>query len=121
MYSLMNLFGDLRGLESVRNFILCDETTANNSIIPILYLDSLLQSLKYFYERCNSNLATEILDMVKNAVELRLVGISEGEIRNLNTTHIMNLISTLKIYLAKRSNCKLAEQLELMVAKKLLN
>ena len=117
----MNLFGDLRGLESVRNFILCDETTVNNSIIPILYLDSVLQSLKYFYQQCNSNLATEILEMVKNAVELRLEGISEGEIRDLNTTHILSLISTLKMYLARRSNYKLAEQLELMVAKKLLD
>lgn len=117
----MNLFGDLRGLESVRNFILCDETTTNNSVIPILFIDSLLQSLKYFYQRCNSNLATEILEMVKNAVQFRLESISESEIRDLNTTHILNLITTLKIYLTRRSNYKLAEQLELLVAKKLLN
>lgn len=117
----MNLWGDVRGLESVRNFISYNEDGKNNSVIPIIYMNNLLQSMKYFYQRCNSAFAAEILEMIKSAIETRCNNISNSEIKELPTGHIWNLIETLRVYLSRKSNYKLAEQLELIIIKKLLN
>ena len=121
MYSLMNMFGELRGLESFKQFVCDGNPESGNSVIPIIYMDKLLQSLKYFYQRCNSSLASEILDMVTKAVTARLENITDKEIRELNPSVITSLFDTLRLYLARRNNYKTVEQLELIFIKKLLN
>jgi hypothetical protein len=65
MCSLMNMFCDLRGFESFRQFFVVGHPQLGNSVIPLNLMNKLLHSLKPLYLRVNSTLATEVLEIVK--------------------------------------------------------
>ena len=121
MYSLMNLFGDLRGIEAISEFILDGNPELGNTVIPIVYMNKTLQSIKYFYQRWNNNLSSEISEIAKNAITNRIDNLTDREIRDINTNEITSILETLKLYLARKSNYKIVEQLELSIARNLLN
>lgn len=121
MYSLMNMFGDLRGIEAIREFIWDGNSELGNSIIPVEYMNMVLQSQKYLFQRWNTALSAEMTEMARSAIIKRIENITDKEIRDINTTELTSLLDTLRLYLSRKSNFKVIEQLELTITKKLLN
>lgn len=121
MYSLMNMFGDLRGIEAIREFIWDGNSELGNSIIPVEYMNMVLQSQKYLFQRWNTALSAEMTEMARSAIIKRIENITDKEIRDINTSELTSLLDTLRLYLSRKSNFKVIEQLELTITKKLLN
>lgn len=59
--------------------------------------------------------------MARSAIIKRIENITDKEIRDINTSELTSLLDTLRLYLSRKSNFKVIEQLELTITKKLLN
>lgn len=60
-------------------------------------------------------------EMARSAIIKRIENITDKEIRDINTSELTSLLDTLRLYLSRKSNFKVIEQLELTITKKLLN
>jgi hypothetical protein len=122
MYSLMNMFGELRGFESFRQFLVDGHPQLGNSVIPLSYMHKLLIAIKHLYQRSNSQLAAEILEMIKEGVTNKISNITDKEIQEIPPILFINLFGTMRaFYLARRTSYRTVEELELLFMKKLLN
>lgn len=89
----MNLFGDMGGIDAIREFLTQDTSNIERAPVPIVYVEMILGSITNFYNKTVVSIQPEIMYFVKESITARIESITEQEAKDIEvmgrfrTTH----------------------------------